>query len=436
MSLDQINTELAAHIPRDRYGRPKIQPPGGGKETPYTRATTVADTLDDRYNLELWKMRQVALGLGVRPDLLTMVKAHTAADKKIINDVCKQAMDAAASNQGANLGTALHNVTVQADFGIDYDQDFARIIDQYHGLLDDAGYDVVPEFIERFVVLDDYEVGGSFDRLLFHRKTERFKVGDIKCGGGIDYGQRGFAVQLAIYAHGLLYDPRTHERTPLPPNTDLDEAVIIHLPSSGDTPSLFRLDIAAGWEAFEHAMWVRKWRSEKVMKAIPQPIPQVIDPAIAAREQIRLLPPAEPEPKMKLPEDWIDPAVFRPQLKAWFQQDSKDSANGLLYARWRKAAAGELDFQPPTQHRFDRTRAAWRLAVLCSPFDDHADDVARAVVSRIAQTDVPVWKLDALDSKHLLEVLVNSDVSITAKFADDGDAIFTITTTPKGGDLT
>ncbi len=56
---DELNA-AAMEPKRDRYGRYVIIPATGGKAKSYTRATTIAETLDDRYNLELWKMRQVA----------------------------------------------------------------------------------------------------------------------------------------------------------------------------------------------------------------------------------------------------------------------------------------------------------------------------------------------------------------------------------------
>jgi len=57
-------------IPRDRYGRPMVVPPKGGKPVPYTRTTTVAGSLDDGTALVAWKLRMAAAGLTLRPDLL------------------------------------------------------------------------------------------------------------------------------------------------------------------------------------------------------------------------------------------------------------------------------------------------------------------------------------------------------------------------------
>lgn len=41
-------------IQRDRWGRPLITPPDGGKPKPYTRASTLAKALDDNQGLIDW----------------------------------------------------------------------------------------------------------------------------------------------------------------------------------------------------------------------------------------------------------------------------------------------------------------------------------------------------------------------------------------------
>ena len=71
----------AVEVSRDRYGRPLVVPPKGGKAVPYTRTTTVAGSLDDATALIAWKMRMVAAGLTLRPDLALAVSA--ARDNKL-----------------------------------------------------------------------------------------------------------------------------------------------------------------------------------------------------------------------------------------------------------------------------------------------------------------------------------------------------------------
>ena len=55
-------------IQRDRWGRPLIVPPGGGKAVPYRRASGIGKALEDDTNLTYWRARVVAIGLMHRPD--------------------------------------------------------------------------------------------------------------------------------------------------------------------------------------------------------------------------------------------------------------------------------------------------------------------------------------------------------------------------------
>ena len=93
-------------IPRDRYGRPLVVPPKGGKAIPYTRTTTVAGSLDDGTALVAWKLRMAAAGLTLRPDLL--LAASAARDNKLEMDkLVEDAMEAAGATAQATIGTML-----------------------------------------------------------------------------------------------------------------------------------------------------------------------------------------------------------------------------------------------------------------------------------------------------------------------------------------
>ncbi len=245
-------------IRRDAYGRPYVIPPGGGKPTPYTRATTVADTLDDRYNLELWKLRQCAIGLAARPDLLALVGAQRD-DRGALNRICEDALAASASDERANKGTALHSFTEQIDRGLEPFGVPATMIADLAAYVEITGRYTI-RGIEQFVVCDEFKIAGTFDRI-YELDGRRF-VGDLKTGdGAVTYGQSSIAIQLAIYAHSQHYDPRTGERSPL--DVDLDRAIVVHLPAESGLPALYEVDIAAGWEAVEHALYARKWRKRK-----------------------------------------------------------------------------------------------------------------------------------------------------------------------------
>lgn len=265
----------ATGIPRDRYGRPLVVPPGGGKPTAYTRATTVADTLDDRYNLELWKLRQVASGLSRRRDLVALAAAQSTAyataverdnsedekaAKRALDQICSDAMAAAASGAAANLGTAEHQFVQEINEGRDpvIPEDLRDDIDAYRNALD--GWDVLAA--EQFLVLDEQRIGGTADVILRHRQTGITRIGDLKTGRhAVTFGQTSIAMQLSIYSRGVIYHADTGDREPI--NVDQDKAIVIHLPVGSGRCTLYEIDIAAGWEAVQHALWVRQWRKHK-----------------------------------------------------------------------------------------------------------------------------------------------------------------------------
>ena len=329
-TLDAI--EVRPEPKRDRFGRYLIVPRGGGKAQAYTRATTIAETLDDRYNLELWKMRQVALGLAQRPDLLAQAAAHTAEDKKTLNDVCKQAMDAAAAMSGANMGTALHKIIERHTTGTlgDCPEMFADRLDAFRSATE--GLTFRRDLVERVAVLDRHLIAGTFDMAV--EIDGRLYVADFKTGSGVDFGARGFAVQLAIYANASsLYDYATEQHSDAP-GFDLDRAIVIHLPAEGGPCELHWLDIAAGAEALEHAMWTRAWRKRRDLltsfdhQAL---LDQITSAGAAAVEAQRNLTAAMREAEA------MDLAPADPELRAWIAgriTALPDAARNALAAAW------------------------------------------------------------------------------------------------------
>jgi hypothetical protein len=250
-------TTIPSEIPRDRWERPLVVPPGGGKAVPYTRCTTYVKCLEDTFNLERWKMRMTALGLADRPDLMLSVAAHRD-DKDRLNKLTEQAMEAAKAGAAATVGTALHVLTQRHDAG----QDIGVIPDAYKEDL--ASYergtrrlDILG--IERFTVLDDLQIGGTHDRTVAYRGSNY--IADVKTGT-IDWGMGTIAMQLAVYAHSVLYDHTSQARQDLP-DVSLERAILIHLPAGQGACTLKWVNIAAGWHAVQLATRVRAWRKRK-----------------------------------------------------------------------------------------------------------------------------------------------------------------------------
>jgi hypothetical protein len=272
-------------IPRDRWGRPLIVPPEGGKAQPYTRASTLAKVLDDTFQLSLWRQRKTLEGVMKRPDLLTRTAGVLSsgdpdtdrAVKTDLNEIGEQAMEAAGASKGSSAGTGFHQLTEALDRGEALpwvtDSDAARL-GAYLDATKGAGLEAVD--METFVVCDELRTAGSFDRL-WRLPDGRVVVGDLKTGKSEADYPLAATIQMAIYAHGLRYTFRRYSpdlssqewvRTQL--DLELDETVglLVHMPPSGGC-KVIPLDLAKGWEAAKVAAHVkntiRAWRPKDLI---------------------------------------------------------------------------------------------------------------------------------------------------------------------------
>ena len=268
-ALAAVPTDPRPQPKRDRWGRYLI----AGK--PYTRATTIADTLDNRHNLELWQQRMVAKGLTVRDDLHALASTlHIDTDRQELNRVCAQAIDAAKTVDKAGLGTALHRMTEAVDDGAD----IATVptvwrphIETYQQTLDSHGIEIDRTGIERIVVYGhpdaETRIAGTADRLPVTWHGRRY-VADLKTGANLAWSWQSISIQMAIYAnHNHLYDPATDQLSDRE-EVDTERAIIIHLPAVLEQQvkprcDLYMIDITAGHRALLTALEVREWRSTK-----------------------------------------------------------------------------------------------------------------------------------------------------------------------------
>lgn len=280
--------EPPPEIPRDQWGRPLIKKPTGGGTTAYTRASTLGGTLEDQYNLGIWRGQQVAFGMSrSRPLQLAAAAIETAdgeLDKKALREVAEKAMEVAESSAKATIGTALHALSEQLDRGKkipDIGPDQATL---------DAYASVISHFtihgIEEFVVCDDHRVAGTFDRLVSPVGEMRAPDGtlftansrlvlDLKTSSTADYFGIKFAVQLAEYAHAV---PYTHSggRGMWPDGIapDTSWGLILHVPSGSATANLHWVDLDSGRELSDLALIVRRHRTRKDLVR-PARLPEV-----------------------------------------------------------------------------------------------------------------------------------------------------------------
>lgn len=244
---------------RDRWGRPMIVPLEGGKPKAYTRVSTLAKTLDDQSGLMMWKQRQAVKGVAKRADLLTLAQS-AGDDNQTLNEVVKQAMEAAESSAAANKGTALHSFTEAVDLGHDIDVPLNYLADVNAYKKATVNLEVV--MAEKFVVNDYLEAAGSFDRLV-RLPDGRLVIADIKTGKDAAKYAVATAAQCAVYANSMLYNVSDDTRTPFPAELDVTFGLLIHLPAGKGECHVHKLDLAFGYQFAEVAAEVREWRKRK-----------------------------------------------------------------------------------------------------------------------------------------------------------------------------
>jgi len=247
-------------VQRDQYDRPLIIQPGGGV-IPYGRISGLGKLLDDETNLIAWKQRMTAIGVARRPYLVAVAATADRDDKKTLDAVVTAAMAAAESDAASNIGSAFHRITDVAERG----GDLGYVPDHFRPGL--ASFEAATAHLkviamERFVVCDELQVAGSFDRL-YLTADGKFRIGDTKAGAWAARFPHAIAVQLACYAHGDLYDTVTGERTPLSAIVDKQIGILMHVPAKTGVCTVYDVDLAAGWGAAKLAVQVREWRRAK-----------------------------------------------------------------------------------------------------------------------------------------------------------------------------
>lgn len=272
LTVDQFAAPAgSATVKRDRWGRYLLPDPETGKERAWTRATTVARTLADEYNLTKWKLRQVARGMALRPDLVAAAAATDPdADKGTFDKITDQAMERAGSSAGANLGTALHSFTGRLDSEqppLDALGAPAALHGDLRAYVDTMRrHRLRPAHVERIVVLPDLGIAGTFDRIVSQppgqTKAAPLAVLDLKTAKSIDYSMLEIAIQLALYAHApLMWNAATRTYEPMPVDVDKDRALVLHLPVGKAHGQLYGVNIIEGWTYAQLAMQVRAARS-------------------------------------------------------------------------------------------------------------------------------------------------------------------------------
>lgn len=261
-------TSAGRDVPRDQWGRYKL-PDADGSTSGWTRATTFAEALTEQFGLTIWKQRQVAYGLGKRPDLLALSSTISGPeDKRALNEIVEGAHAAAATDFKANMGTAVHQACAMSERhggGVELAGVPAEFVDHVRGYLhavQAAGFRIDPRYIERTVIVPEYHVAGTFDDAVLC-PDGKYRILDKKTGN-LDYAAIEFAVQLALYANAkAIRNYETNSYEPMPPNLATDYAIIAHIDLDTRLTTLYRVNIRQGWAWARLCAEVRDARQTK-----------------------------------------------------------------------------------------------------------------------------------------------------------------------------
>lgn len=302
-------------VPRDRWKRPLIVPPGGGKAVAYTRCTTFVGGIEDTFKISQWSQRHLAIGLAMRPDLLATVGIADLDDRETLNGICDEAKTSSGASDKARLGTWLHSVTEAVDKGMTpeaaieftpmpelaYPKDPTDYVHDVRAYVE-ATKDLKPVLIEAFCVLDNLKIGGTPDRVV--KVGNRRYIADLKTGS-VELGALKIAAQLAVYARSATYDVETGERGTH--GAEVDRGIVIHMPAGEGTCTLYWVDLLAGWEAVRVCRDIREQRTRK-FRDLMDPIPVgPIDPKTLPTKPVKdgeQLIPSGPTPKDVTPEQY------------------------------------------------------------------------------------------------------------------------------------
>lgn len=244
-------------------------PPDDSRREVYTRASGLADHLEDFSFLWKWKMRGLAKGLADRMDLVRLVaaedyttgfvpveypegattekrkaiaaaaEASNRAAGRRIDEVIERALDHSGTDQKADYGTAIHARTEPGNKGIDPDEQQRLDVASCWKLWESLG--VVHLGTEIFTACDELRTAGTFDHLSYVPGLG-IVVTDKKTSSK---AKQNYDVQLGGYANSDVYDPQTDQRM------TLEEFIA----AQGWDPALLNRKVGIIW-------WVKNGRTQ------------------------------------------------------------------------------------------------------------------------------------------------------------------------------
>ena len=277
-----------------------------GKTWRYSRPSGYAKPLDDQEALTQWKIDVACKGVADSPSiqaewLAVDITNEFKPDRKRLRE---KAIERGRGTESADIGTALHAMTHRIERPDDdflAPEPYVESIEAYLEALEEFG--LTSEMIEFHTVNDEYRTAGTADRLYLLTKDidifdldgnylETLKagtrvIGDLKTGAKLDFSLRGYVVQMALYAQGVLYDVDTNRRLDTP-EINQSYALLVHMPAADPGKvELIWTSIEVGNKGAWVASLVKEWKRMKESEFcfVGQPSEATIEAAVEAIEE-------------------------------------------------------------------------------------------------------------------------------------------------------
>lgn len=280
---DDVDIEAEAALRRGRY---RVPHPVTGRIGNFTRVTKFVKAIADNFALERWKIERVVEGLASDETLYFLAAGiedfRSAEGKKRIAEIVEIALERAGANEGSRFGTAMHAFNDNVDRRHPAMHRVpSKLRPKYVALataLRDHRLAVIPEYIERRVFVERFQLVGTLDRILLDEVTGELVIGDLKTQKGL-WGFQEISIQLALYANAdWMWEPATQTWEPMP-EVRKDAALVlwmprVHPPKDNDAVEVEEVRIA---RAYEYAAQVcadaRAWHREGSKLGMSRPLP-------------------------------------------------------------------------------------------------------------------------------------------------------------------
>lgn len=263
---------------RTPSGKPLLVPrglEGKGIRADYSRASGLAEFIEESAHIHRWEMRYLAKAMGQNEDLAALAAVETystgikdavfgrekSASGRRLDSIIERALDRVRLHEKADRGTAVHAATEPG--GVELEQVPERLRGAVKAFWESVRVNAIDLVdTEAFTANDTTMSAGTFDHLVRvpgHPLLTDYVIADKKTGR---FSPFEWTVQLSSYANGDRYDLETDTRPEWPGPINKKWGLVWQIDCEPKTPDdqrvkLHIIDLEFGWEMAQLAAKVR-----------------------------------------------------------------------------------------------------------------------------------------------------------------------------------